>query len=139
MEANSLSSLVRPFYDALTTPAARDVRGLVESVTSPDWVSVGGDALPLKSREAFIGQVMGFGKLIPDLRWEIQEIVEAGDRVVVRSRATGTPAGELFGVPASGRSFDIMTIDLHSVADGRLVRVHHVEDWATALRQLSGR
>ena len=44
-----------------------------------------------------------------------------------------------FGVPHSGRSFKIMTIDIHTVKDGKLVTAHHVEDWASALRQLAGK
>jgi hypothetical protein len=31
-----------------------------------------------------------------------------------------------------------MTIDIHTVMDGKLVAAHHVEDWASAIRQLSG-
>ena len=42
------------------------------------------------------------------------------------------------GVPHGGRRFAVMTIDIHTVEDGKLVRAHHVEDWASALRQLKG-
>jgi hypothetical protein len=30
-----------------------------------------------------------------------------------------------------------MTIDIHTVRDGKLIAAHHVEDWASALRQLA--
>ena len=36
------------------------------------------------------------------------------------------------------RSFRIDTIDIHALAGGRIQRVHHLEDWATAMRQLRG-
>ena len=29
------------------------------------------------------------------------------------------------------------TIDIHEVRDGRVHRVYHLEDWATALKQLA--
>jgi predicted ester cyclase len=64
---------------------------------------------------------------------------ESGDFVTVRSRATGTPVAPFFGVDGEGRSFDIMTIDIHELADGKIVRSYHVEDWAGALQQLSDR
>ena len=131
-------SLIAPFYDALNNPAAKDVAALVTSVAAPEWRSYAGETQS-KSREEFITQAIGFGKLIPDLAWTIKEVLVAGDRIVVRSEATGTPAGDFFGVPHTGRSFRIMTIDIHTVADGRLVAAHHVEDWAGAIRQLSGR
>ena len=63
----------------------------------------------------------------------------SGDKVTVRSVATGTPKGNFFGVEADGtRSFRIDTIDIHEVADGVVVRVHHVEDWASAVKQVRG-
>lgn len=81
----------------------------------------------------------GMAKLVPDLNWAIEDMFEDDDKVVVRSRATGTPSGPFFGVDGQGRSFDIMTIDVHELEDGRIVRSYHVEDWAGALRQLSGK
>lgn len=59
--------------------------------------------------------------------------------MIVRSRATGTPVAPFLGVDGQGRSFDIMTIDIHELEEGKIVRSHHVEDWAGALQQLSGR
>jgi predicted ester cyclase len=41
-------------------------------------------------------------------------------------------------VPASGKSFKIMSIDIHTIEDGKIKRSYHVEDWAGAMRQLSG-
>jgi predicted ester cyclase len=58
--------------------------------------------------------------------------------VTVRSRATGTPVAPFFGVDGQGRNFDIMTIDIHELSDGKIIRTYHVEDWATGLSQLKG-
>ncbi len=71
------------------------------------------------------------------MNWEMVEVIEAGDKVIVRGRATGTPQGPMFGVDGQGRSFDIMSIDVHTIKDGKIVETHHIEDWSTALRQLS--
>ena len=47
------------------------------------------------------------------------------NRVIVRSIATGTPnspEGYFFGVPTDGsKSFEVQTIDIHTVEDGKLV------------------
>jgi predicted ester cyclase len=80
----------------------------------------------------------GFAQLLPDLNWAIEAMHQDGNFVVVRSRATGTPAGPLFGVDGEGRSFEMMTIDIHELEGGKIIRTHHVEDWAGALQQLSG-
>ena len=54
----------------------------------------------------------------------------------MRSRATGTPKGPFFGVDGKGKSFDILTIDIHTIKNGQVITTYHVEDWAGALRQL---
>ena len=59
--------------------------------------------------------------------------------VTVRSRATGTRVAPFFGVDSKGCSFDIMTIDIHQLVDGKIVKTWHVEDWSGALQQLSGK
>ncbi len=135
MNQDQARAVVAPFYDALNLPATKDVRALVESVAVADWRSIAGESTS-KGRDEFIAQVMGFGKGIPDLKWDIKEVMVAGDRVIVRSEASGTPAGDFMGVPHGGKSFAVMTLDVHTVVDGKLVRAHHVEDWASAIRQL---
>jgi len=91
-----------------------------------------------KGAEALMGQLEFFWKIIPDLKWAPQEIINEGDVYVVRSIATGTPNGDFMGVPTDGtKSFEIMTMDMHTMKDGKFVSTHHIEDWATAMKQLS--
>ncbi|MEO1160723.1 MAG: ester cyclase [Pseudomonadota bacterium] len=132
-------ALVQTFYDYLSNPASDTHADAFKSATTADWGSIGDYSGKIKTRDVFVGQVGGFGKLIPDLNWAVEEMIQEGDRVVVRSRATGTPAGPLFGVDGEGRGFDILTIDIHTIEDGKIVRTYHVEDWAGALRQLGAR
>jgi len=113
-----------------------DVAAEAERILADDWRSVGNYTGQNKDRAAFTKQMLGFLQLIPDLHWKIEEIIEAGDRYVVRSRASGTPKGALFGVEPSGKKFEIMTMDIHTIRNGRVAITYHVEDWATALAQL---
>lgn len=137
MNRDQARALIAPFYDALNTPASKDVRALIEGLASPDWRSFSGETVS-KGRDEFIQQVMGFGKLLPDLAWDIKSVFADGDTIIVRSEASGTPAADFMGVPHAGKRFAIMAIDVHTVQDGKLLRAHHVEDWASALRQLKG-
>jgi steroid delta-isomerase-like uncharacterized protein len=138
MNREAAARLVAPFYDALNQPASKDVAALVEGVASADWRSYSGEAVS-KGRDEFVNQVRGFGKLIPDLAWTIKDVFGDGDRVIVRSEASGTPAADFMGVPHAGKRFAIMTIDIHTVRDGKLIAAHHVEDWAAAIRQLAAK
>ena len=132
------TATVTTFYDLLSNPGSQELVADFQEATSVDWISLGDYTGNNKSREAFLGQMGGFAQLIPDLHWEIQDMHQNGDTVIVRSRATGTPVAPFFGVDGEGRSFDIMTIDIHELEDGVIVQTYHVEDWAGALQQLAG-
>ncbi|MFC5586124.1 ester cyclase [Nitratireductor kimnyeongensis] len=130
---------VTAFYDLLSNPGSAEEIAAFQAATADTWESVGDYSGATKSRDAFLGQMGGFGQLIPDLNWQIEAMHQDGNFVTVRSRATGTPVAQFFGVDGQGRSFDIMTIDIHEMQDGVIARSWHVEDWAGALRQLSSR
>src|SRR5690242_7511542 len=90
-----------------------------------------------KAKAQLIGQVQFFWKLIPDLKWEIQEMLQEGNKVVVRSIASGSPNGDFMGSKLDGsKSFRVMTIDIHTVENNRIKQVYHLEDWVTAMKQL---
>lgn len=130
---------VQAFYDFLSNPVSEKHAAAFMANTSENWKSIGDYSGKSKNRDGFTAQIGGFGKLIPNLNWAVEEMLQDGNRFVVRSRATGTPVGPMFGVDGQGRGFDILAIDIHTVEDGKIVRSYHVEDWATALRQLSGK
>lgn len=129
---------VRAFYtDVLSAPAETTSDRYFE-LFSPDVVSIptppGGEgAQGMLNTIAFLGQV------VPDLTWAPEEIIEVDDgRFVVRGRATGTPVGPFFGVdPATGNSFDIMSIDIVTLEDGLISHIYHLEDWTGAVAQLT--
>ena len=129
---------VAPFYEMLNQPATKDIKALSEQALSPDWKSYSSET-DFKGRDGFVAQVGGFGKLIPDLKWDIKDVMVDGNRIIVRSEASGTPVAPFFGVPPSGKGFKIMTIDIHTIKDGKAITAHHVEDWASTLRQLSAK
>ncbi|MBU2983039.1 ester cyclase [Lentibacter algarum] len=130
---------VTAFYDLLSNPGQQEQVDAFVAATSADWVSIGDYSGNAKTRDAFLGQVGGFAKLMPDLNWAIQDMHQDGDTVIVRSRATGTPVAPFFGIDGEGRSFDIMTIDIHEMEDGVITQTYHIEDWAGALQQLAGK
>ena len=130
---------IAPFYDALNQPGSKDVAALITSATSPDFVSCSGNDV-CSPRDKVIGAIAGFfGKSIPDLKWEIKEVLVSGDRAIVRGEASGTPSGPFMGVPHGGKSFRVMSIDVHTIREGKMVRAYHLEDWMGAARQLSAK
>ena len=138
MTVEQARAVIAPFYDALNAAPGKDAAALILQATSPDWVSCSGNET-CSPRDKVIPAIAGFGKAIPDLKWDIKEVLVAGDRVIVRGEASGTPAVAFMGVPQGGKSFKIMSLDVHTVRDGKLTRAYHLEDWIGATRQLSAK
>ncbi len=102
-EESARASLV-PFYKALNAVNAKDAPELIKQSTAPEWVTCRGNDL-CNTRDEVMAGVGQRLKAIPDLKWEIKEVLVSGNHVIVRGEATGTPAGELMGAPTNGKSF----------------------------------
>ena len=136
MTPESARASLTPFYRALNAANAGEAPDLIKQSTATDWVTCRGNDL-CNSREEVIAGIGARLKAIPDLKWEIKEVLVSGDRAIVRGEATGTPAGNFMGVATNGKSFKLMSIDVHTIDGGKIVRTYHVEDWQGAFRQLS--
>ena len=129
-------TIVGPLYDALNEPAKKDVKALLAKAAHADYKSYSTNEDSL-TRDQLASVFEMLGKTVPNLRWTIEDIRTFGDQIVVRGKATGTPTGELFGAKATGKSFDTMALDVFTVRDGKLASAYHVENWMTALQQIS--
>jgi steroid delta-isomerase-like uncharacterized protein len=73
----------------------------------------------------------------PDLRFDVEDILGSGDKVVARVRASGTHQGEFMGIPATGKRIDVQLIDIIRFGDDGLAREHWgVFDALAMLQQL---
>lgn len=124
------------FYNkALTVNKETTPEKVLTTILADNFASKG--SVENKSKDQLIGQLGFFWQLIPDLKWEPQEILNDGNKYIVRSLVSGTPNGDFMSLPTDGtKSFSIMTIDIHTITDGKVIEVHHLEDWGTAMKQL---
>ncbi|MBE9032007.1 ester cyclase [filamentous cyanobacterium LEGE 11480] len=131
-----IKATVKKFYHALSNGGTVSLDDL-NSFMAADWQSTPAPAGG-SSTTKLLKSMQAFNRLIPDLSWEPQEMLVDGNRVIVRSIASGTPEGNFFGLSTDGtKSFRIMTIDIHTVEQDKLTSAFHVEDWHGAIRQLS--
>lgn len=128
--------IVAPFYQALN--AGNDSATLIKSITTEDFVACADNAgATCESREKVANSFAGYEQIILDIKWEIQEVYVAGDNIIVRGEGSGTPNIDFLGVPNSGKSFKVMSIDIHTIKGDKIAHTYHLEDWATAMQQLS--
>ena len=139
MNPNDIQAIVTPFYtQALTVNTeTSSSTAVLERVLADNFQSI--NSQEVKDKATLIKQVGFFWQLIPDLKWEPQDLIIGvdGKKVVVRAVATGSPKGNFMGMELDGsKSFKIDTTDIHEIENGQIVRVHHLEDWTTAIKQL---
>src|ERR1700759_1977630 len=106
---------IAPWYSLFNVASRGDVKAIQEQILTDDYESCAG-YLPGEcwGRDTSIKVVSNFSNTIPDMKFDIKEMLVAGDRVIVRGEVTGTPSGELFGVPHSGQSFRRVAIDIQT-------------------------
>ncbi len=86
----------------------------------------------------FAAAVQSWRSKFPDFRVEVHEILEAEGRVLSRVTFHGTHLGTWAGIPATGRSFAQLGLDLWRVEDERIVEQWHVTDHLDLVLALGG-
>src|SRR5258705_1384395 len=131
-------AVIAPWYALFNQPVQGDaVKAVHEQLISPDYQSCSG-VLPGEcwGRDQSMKVVGNFAKSIPDMKFDIKEVLVSGNRVIVRGEDSGTPSGELFGAPHTGKSFRVIAVDIQTIRDGKMVQTYHMENWLSALWQL---
>src|SRR5258708_23448766 len=113
MTVKKARTIVTPFYEALNRPPEKDVVKLLEQATSSDRMSCGGNDTCVP-REKFIGGFKSLSAALPDLKWEINEVLIARDRIIVRGEGPQTPSGAFLVTPPSRKRLKRIAIDVHT-------------------------
>lgn len=75
-------------------------------------------------------------RAMPDIRHDIQEVINDGSTIAARAIVTGTLKGDFAGIAANGRSFKVDQGLFANVRDGKIVEAWEIVDTASLLRQL---
>jgi len=124
-KAAANKELVRRFY--------KEVFGewnmaLVDEVVSPqfrshDWPE-GGPTGPQGLRNFY----SAIRSAVPDGRYEVDDLIAEGDKVVVRWRLVGTHKGDFGGIAATGRAITLKGMAIYRVENGKLMERWVVTD-----------
>jgi steroid delta-isomerase-like uncharacterized protein len=64
------------------------------------------------------------------------DIIESGDKVVIRWTGTGKHTGELMGIPPTNQDIEVMGIDIFRIENGKIAEVWQSYDQVAMLRQI---
>jgi steroid delta-isomerase-like uncharacterized protein len=109
----------------------------VDRLFSPDYVDHDRSRADLPPGPAGVKLAWaGFRAAFPDLHATIEDLVAAGDKVVVRGSIRGTHRGELMGIPPTGKPVTVTLIDVNRIEDGRLTERWAETDMLGMMQQL---
>jgi steroid delta-isomerase-like uncharacterized protein len=130
--ASEPKQIASQWYEAF----ARHDAGLLEKILAPSWVDIPSPPDAPRGPEAAKAAMAMLVSAFPDFDIRIEDIIQDGNKVVVRSTITGTQQQAFAGLPATGRSIRIQAVDIHEIDNGKIARTWHTEDWMTGLREL---
>jgi len=120
------------WYDAFS----KNDPALLDRIIGDDWVDIpSAPGLP-KGPRAAKDTLALLTTTFPDLKVTIEDVLQDGNKVVVRSTISGTQKAGFLGFPTKNRQLNIQAVDIHQFKDGKIVRSWHTEDWMTGLHQL---
>jgi steroid delta-isomerase-like uncharacterized protein len=77
-----------------------------------------------------------FAQSFGDTRHVIHDLLEDGEKVVLRVESHATHRGEFYGIPATGRTVRYTGIVIYRIHDGRIAESWAEIDFASLIRQL---
>src|SRR4051812_18132070 len=105
---------------------ARDL-SLIDRYYAPEYRFTA-PGLEVVGQEAMKGFVSAWYSGFPDVRFRLVESVAAGDTVAWHMIISGTHQGEMFGIPATGRSINVEVMVITRFVDGTWTEDHVVFD-----------
>lgn len=125
---------LRDFYlDYVAAANARDFEQLKDFTHDP--MSINGQPVP---QAAMIADFKMHTEAIPDLHWDLQDLVIQGDRIAARLLDTGTPAKEWLGLAPTGTTVEFVESAFYHVRDGRIEASWYQMDADAVRQQLGG-
>ena len=109
---------------------------LLDKIIDQAWVDIPSPPSDLTGPAAAKQLLSGLHASFPDFAIKVEDVLQDGDKIVVRSTISATLRGPFLSFPPTGRSMKIQAVDIHEFKNGKIIRTWHTEDWMTGLREL---
>jgi steroid delta-isomerase-like uncharacterized protein len=132
LEANR--HLIERYFDEVWNRGDVDV---LDELLAPDYLNHSpGIPNPRPGPQDLKPIVVAMREGLPDLHYDILDMVAEPDRVAVFVRLTGTHTGSFFGIPPTGRKIDVRQMQIEWIREGRIAQHWRITDDLNLMRQL---
>lgn len=126
--------LVQRYFNEVWNQGKTD---LLDSLLEKDYINhTPSDTTVGKGREGLRRIIRAIRRGIPDIHYEIQDMIVTGDRVAVRLVVTGTQTDSLFVLPPTGRQVRVNQINIEEIVNGKISEHWRVTDELEMMKQL---
>jgi predicted ester cyclase len=131
--------LVERMYAAMNTGDPELIEDVAANVLAPAWRNEPLAPGQKPGADGFRAFVPWLRTVWPDFSCTHDEVVVSADGSTVAFRSTSRvthTTGDFFGIPATGRTAAYNAFDFRHIAEGRIQRSYHVEDFLGLAMQL---
>jgi steroid delta-isomerase-like uncharacterized protein len=121
--------VVRRLYESYINESRRE---LLPELVSADYASPDGRRGPA----AFASVIDGLRGGVPDIRFQVEDLIAENDRVTIRWKWSGTHSGTLNGIPASNKKVLNEGIAIYELHGGKVARAWLQTDRLGFLQQI---
>ena len=118
MKKSNLKSIAGRFTEDLWDRGNLNITDEILSAGFVDHDPVQGQAPGLEGYKQMVG---AFRSAFPDLRVRNEDVIEVGNKVVVRWTANGTHNGQLMQIPPTGKKVSLKGIDILRIENDKIV------------------
>ena len=110
---------------------------LGKSIISPEVIFYAPTSSePMKGFQGYTQVLDMMRGAMPDVHWNVEEMIAEGDKVMVRYTMTGTQTEPLMGIPATGNPIKVTAMNIYEFKDGKIIREHGLPDMFSLMIQL---
>ena len=134
MSEESKAVLLRLFEDILNG----NNLAVLDEIVSPDFVNHSPSMGVTPDREGWrtsLGRILA---ALPDMHYQIYDLIGEGEMAALRFTSQATHTGELYGIAPSGRTVYWGGMFICRVVDGKMVERWELRTDMTMLQQLRG-
>ncbi len=126
--------LVTRYFDEVWNQGKLEV---LNELIAPNYINHSpGAPNPKPGPEGLKPIVEAIRKGIPDVKYTIQDMVVAPDKVAVRVVMTGTHTGDFFGIAPTGKRVTVNQFQIERIENGKIVEHWRQTDDLGMMRQL---
>jgi predicted ester cyclase len=135
-QETSNKATFRRIEDTVNTGDVEVISKAIDEVVAPDALIRMPLPIEATGAQAFRQLWAMLLRGLPDLHLTIEDLVEEGDKVVMRASVTGTHKGEYMGVQPTGQSITYNEIFIFRFAGDRIAEMWGVVDVFSQMKQL---